>query len=519
MMNRTARVIVGLAFAASLLISSSALAQACLLQSAKGGGPTYRLQTPERWTHAGKGLLGVNTLYYLETDAVWDAGQVVSQLRAAGVDTIRFPGGELADNYDWERHALERPSEWPREAPNEAERRSRTDYREMLAHSREVGVKDIFFVVNVDGAFRASGDVDQNLLRYAKKAARWVKAVRDSGFRVQYWEIGNEPDLASGFPLTASEYARALKIFAREMRAVDSTISIGAAGPAGPKWVAFGDRVSPDTLQALRRPGPTTAELCGSLSHDACVEKMWERARATTTGSAWWPTILAEAHDSFDFAVIHRYSTWRITEDLPKSGLPLTNDIARLRVFLEQQKGTRVSIALTEWNTPSEKRRGAMSEISHLIEIAIQLGNNAVGGVDFALYWPMRLADKSFKPFLTMDGESTPIASFFAIASKLLPGADVAESLSPDGVYTLHIRTKTKNPSGLIVANPTATRSIVEMQEPATAAAQLTVDRLAGEPEGQAVRRTRCTDAILRGGKLKVEVPPRSIAAVTINSH
>jgi alpha-L-arabinofuranosidase len=61
-------------------------------------------------------------------------------------------------------------------------------------------------------------------------------------YGVKYWEVGNEPYTKSdpGYT-TAKDYGDKFKIFARKMKEVDSTISIGAVGLNAPTWYGDGD--------------------------------------------------------------------------------------------------------------------------------------------------------------------------------------------------------------------------------------------------------------------------------------
>lgn len=53
-------------------------------------------------------LLGTNNLYWIDDDRVWANPEFPALLKSLGVQSLRFPGGEVADNYDWETNRLER---------------------------------------------------------------------------------------------------------------------------------------------------------------------------------------------------------------------------------------------------------------------------------------------------------------------------------------------------------------------------------------------------------------------------
>ena len=467
------------------------------------------------WRTVGAAPLGASVLYHLDNDRIWQQEQILSNLKQAHIATLRFPGGELADNYDWERHALEQPDAWPGGAASEAERNERTDYLEFLNAAEKLGVKHLFFVVNVDGAFRAPGDLEKNLKEYAEKAARWVKAANGGNQRVRYWEIGNEPSLYGNYPLSAEEYARALKVFSREMRAADPEILIGAAGPTGTDGIAFADRLTPRQLSEFRKKGGMK-QFYANLGASQCVRKIQKEIPGRAACSPWWPTLLEQAGDSFDFAVIHRYTSINLAADSPRTdAFRLTQAPQRLRAYLEKARGKTTPIALTEWNTPNEKRNRCFTEIDHLLDIAVQIGNNAVGGVDFTHYWPLRPLSSAFKPLLTEDGRMTAVARLFGMAGEMLHEAQAAHYMPVENVYVLNVRRAGQE--GVLIVNTGARPIPVELKIKDDAPkAELIVRRLIGNDDGTVKTLPEYKAACSKTERIQIEIPAKSITSALI---
>lgn len=290
------------------------------------------------WSQGGLGITGASLLYHVDDDAYWRRPQAYEGLRAAHIGALRFPGGELADNYDWERHAVERAADWPGEAATAQGRAARTDFREFIAHAAQAGVGDVFLVVNLDGAFRAAGERRANIERYAQAAARWVAAVNGAGAPLSvHWEIGNEPYLGGSYPLTAREYAQALTVFAAAMRAADPQVRIGAAGPGTLGGVGFADRLGAPALSRLRAGAGNSRRACPGLTTPACIATL-QQGDPVPAPEAWWPTVMQLAAGSFDYAVLHRYA--RATP-LGAAGFPLSERTHRLRRALQQAPAAR----------------------------------------------------------------------------------------------------------------------------------------------------------------------------------
>ncbi|MEW6355379.1 MAG: hypothetical protein AB1696_03560 [Planctomycetota bacterium] len=290
-------------------------------------------------------FFGVNFLFMVEDDASRADGKIETLLREMPCRLIRYPGGEMADNYHWKTHRLDDPKKWPlREGPDT------TDTDEFMAWCRRIGAAPIF-VVNLESGF-IHNDVDAAV----REAAEWVKYCnKEKGYGIKYWEIGNETYLKGTlYPLTAQQYADAFAKFSRAMKAVDPTIKVGAVGPM-------------------------------NVNEVVAIEK-------DKGGPQWWPTVARVAGADMDFAIVHRYYHEGDFDNFAWNPVKVGEPVAELRRFLREQMPNRtVEIALTEWNT---WQKSELQGMAHALLMAEMMARYIEGGVDLANFWPFRNTGK-----------------------------------------------------------------------------------------------------------------------------
>lgn len=376
-----------------------------------------------------KSRFGTNILFWVDTKSDWNKWRLSETLSDLGVAVLRFPGGEAADNYDWFRGEVERDDHWPREATTSAEKLDRIDFKTFLLKAKEIGVEDVYFVVNLEGAFFQPGEFEDNVRKYAKSAALWVKAIHDSDLSVKYWEIGNESYLHSTIPLTAKEYAFALQVFSTEMKSQDPDIQIGAVGPwslDGSNGTAFADRLHPRILNEYRLGLVNGNAPCKKKGKKRCAQRL--NGELSYQSLPWWPQIVALAPDAFDFIVLHRYGI--DTSRKVGEGRSIIGEISRLKRFLVTVKGQAVPIAMTEWNVPGNSNP-KFDEGDHAIEVAAQLLGYYRAGVQDALYWPFRLKGKRYR---LVDSRSSKRYAAFDALKLLAVHSKAQRSLLPASV-------------------------------------------------------------------------------------
>ena len=201
------------------------------------GGPGYSAKVTVDATARGRaiprGLYGVNIEWWRNANGLWDEGgdrldpEALRLTKALRPSIIRFPGGFLGDAYAW-REATGPRKNRPSIVANPSSGEKGTP---------NFGTEEL---VQFAGAVGADLMLQANLgTGTAKMAADWVRYMNDqlrrnpNGPRVLWWEMGNElyhKGDASGGSLSPEAYSDKLRAFAREMRAVDPTIRLGAIG-------------------------------------------------------------------------------------------------------------------------------------------------------------------------------------------------------------------------------------------------------------------------------------------------
>lgn len=190
-------------------------------------------------------------------------------------------------------------------------------------------------------------------------AAEWVRWAKKQGYRVDYWEVGNELDGEwelghvgpDGKVVDADEYARRFVAFAKAMKAVDPTIKVG------------GPTCSNDQLPFVE-------------------------------------TLIRESGELLDFVTFHTYPVlggrkseaerFEHSDDVSKA-------VARIRGWISQYQPGRedeIEIGVTEWHKQVMETRPTV-DLSSGLWSCLFIGHMAGSGVDFANQWDF---------FSTVDG-------------------------------------------------------------------------------------------------------------------
>ena len=313
-------------------------------------------------------FFGVNSLFWITNDSARADGRISAALKAMPCRLIRFPGGEVADNYHWRTNRLDDTKAYPfKDGPE------MLGFDEFIAWTRDIGAEPIC-VVNLESGYK-SGDVGAGV----REAVDWVRYSNvEKHYAVKYWELGNETDLVgTRYPLKAEEYAVAVVQFSTAMKAVDPSICIGALGPVYVHASAMLDTFTPEAAAQAR-----------SMQSWEIKKQKKDLARRADPAPEWWDTLVASARDHFDFAIVHRYDNSRTHFSQANTPpLRLAALVSELDRYLAEKLQRNVPIALTEWNT---WRSAELGPAEHAITIAEQIGNYLEGGVDMATFWPMR---------------------------------------------------------------------------------------------------------------------------------
>jgi hypothetical protein len=243
--------------------------------------------------------LGVN-------HAVWDSqlgtNAVADLMGAAGVRTMRYPGGSYGDIYHWKDNTA--PGGYV--APG-------TDFDTFMGGVRRAGAQPIIIANYGTGT--------------PQEAADWVRYANiTKGYGAKYWEIGNEL-YGNGHYGTAWEaddhadksptgYATEVVAYADAMKAVDPTVKVGAVLTTPANW--------PDAILG----GGDTA--------------------------SWNQTVLSIAGPHIDFVILHWYPGGSKAAETFAKPDQVGDMIYLVRQQISRYAGAnpgRLGIALTEMNT------------------------------------------------------------------------------------------------------------------------------------------------------------------------
>ncbi len=199
-----------------------------------------------------RNAIGINLDYLLDNDSQCPAGspRLAQVLAANGLRCLRYPGGEKSDNYLWTTRSRAdarpiRPEDpvpsplvpraadaayWPSmdkeiANPDRTLAKPPLDFDSFMALCAEAHAEPVI-VVAYDSAREIHKRGEGNSLDdLVASAAAWVKYAKAKGYRVRWWEIGNETD---GKVVSPSLYVEHFKRFAAAMRAQDPDVKIAA---------------------------------------------------------------------------------------------------------------------------------------------------------------------------------------------------------------------------------------------------------------------------------------------------
>ena len=266
--------------------------------------------------------------------AMWDGNlhqntDVINKVRASGVAVMRFPGGSTSDGYHWQDYDPGNPSnQWS------------TNATEFIQFVRAVGAEPMFTANFGSGT--------------AQEAADWVHFTNvEHDWDVKYWEVGNEVygSWETSWTHDATEYVLGdathdgFNAFCQAMKAVDSSILVGAVGTA-----------------------------------------------YSSEYNGWGPTVLQLAGDCMDFYVVHRYPLGPGDLDYqsllmdPPAAWPAIGDSVR-QMMADHAPGRDIQIAVTEYNSYYTEPEELAIQAVNLLFLADTLGQIVDQGFTFANHW------------------------------------------------------------------------------------------------------------------------------------
>ena len=325
-------------------------------------------------SHSGSMLMGVNALYWVETDQRRERPGYLDNLKKLKIQTMRFPGGEVADNYDWRTNTLNDPKRWPTsKSPDDAKKRM--DFDEFMQLQKALGSEPLI-VVNLENGF-VTGDLE----KAADVAAAWVRYANiEKHYNVKYWEIGNESYLIqTRYPLTAKEYAKAFNLFAKKMKAVDPTIKLGANGPFHIDGIAMIDRLTKNNQNIVQNIYYGTKRMK--------VSRQLLQQQKSKIKIKWWRRLFQSTKGNIDFIALHRYVHVRTSKGIAKQSLFLYQTLMHFKTKLNKQLGKDLPIFITEWNI---WKNNLLDYNAYINAVNSIFNSFKAAGINKIYFWPLR---------------------------------------------------------------------------------------------------------------------------------
>jgi hypothetical protein len=292
-------------------------------------------------------LFGINA-------AVWDSAfmsqATTSILTAMKTRALRYPGGSLSDEYDWQSNtSLGNTWTWA------------TGFDAFAAIARAVNAR-VFITANY-----GTGTPQQ--------AAAWVQYSNvNKRYGFEYWEIGNEvygtwETDKQARPHDPFTYATLAKEFIKQMKASDSSIKVGVVVATG------------EDSYANYNDHPAT------------------NPRTQKTHNGWTPVLLATLRSlgvTPDFVAYHKYPQNPSQESdsgLLQSAASWESDAIDLRAQLIDYLGPRaagVEIVCTENNSVSSKPGKQTTSLVNGLFLAESVGQILQTEFNALLWWDMR---------------------------------------------------------------------------------------------------------------------------------
>ena len=191
-------------------------------------------------------IYGNNTAIFMGKDVVGRA-DAMEHYKNAKISVMRYPGGSASDNFFWDGNVptnvksgtainpegtyVNSPSRW------------QMNFDDFMQLANTCGSTPI---ITVNYGYAKYGKSANPVSTAAGYAAAWVRYAKQKGYKIKYWEVGNENfgaweagSVVEGVRLEGDVYGRDFRVFVDSMKAADPSIKIGAVlkeEDAGPEY-------------------------------------------------------------------------------------------------------------------------------------------------------------------------------------------------------------------------------------------------------------------------------------------
>lgn len=282
--------------------------------------------------------LGMNLNFLLDNENVVEPAQEI------GIGSLRYPMGEIADYYLFDRNNPTKPKISIRDSSIWFSRFTDADgiWKNALNFDEFVNIcrslnAEPFVVVGIDALAYTKNSPHATSEEVLQAAIDWVEYANiTQKYQIKYWEIGNETDLSSAHVnWTAKDYANTVVKFSQAMKKVDPSIQIGVNG---------------------------------------------------MTGSAWWDQVMPIVRSDVDFLVTHQYSSMHSYEQWQSNTWKYKYNVEIAQQAIEKYN-PKIKLNITEVSAfnPATSHFNNIWKMLHNFEI---LGNIlCVDQVEYLHFW------------------------------------------------------------------------------------------------------------------------------------
>ena len=441
---------------------------------------------------------GTNFLFWIEDDQAIADGQIAAALEKIPRKVLRYPGGTVADNFHWETNMLDNHCMFPYE-----EGETESDFDEFMSFCNKIGAEPIL-VVNTQSWF-----LQHKIEEGAQEAADWVRYCKEKGYRIKYWEIGNE---TYWHPvMTAKEYGALVNVYAKAMKAVDPDILVSANGHWDPEMVGTKERMDSTQWENIRQ---MYLQIKSTEDYKAVSDyKEKNQRKPNTSGpNKWWTDVLSVCGDNIDMVSVHWYYHDNQVDKIDKRIIQLKKHLKKLKPEKDYL------FCLTEYNCNSD---GLAYRITGLAE---GIGRFLTAGVDLACFWPLRIGGASSaeknRNMLGMDDKQEQYPQqIYTLFAHNLKGEMIACD-TPEEVHTF--AAASSDGITAVVSGRKLKKAAEITLDPGCSLtkAQVTVTTYGAPTDAQrAVLETIPTTWENKNGKIKFTLPPLSFTMITINQQ
>ena len=373
-------------------------------------------------------LMGFNTIYCFENDALWEDGngQIPSLMKKMNTGILRYPGGAVVNRYHWNNLNGEGwKDNWdPNYDPaNDHPESDYMDVDEYMVNVEAIGAEPML------GINMGSGMKYDRVQDGVDEAVALVQYCLDKGYNVKYWYLDNEAyHSGANYTMTAAEYADQINLYAPAMRAVN-----------------------PD------------------------IEFIVNWKRNITSGTASMETLIEKAGDNIDIMEVHWYWQFGLsTFDLWLNSFPMSTknqwyngfdyvrEIMAFKPLVNSLGQGHIKLATNEWNLgPSPSDEETPSKFESALMISEQFSQFIDAGLFMANFWGVHWPNSSgaaVNRYLldpTNNYSPNPLVSVFEMYGDAMGGMQVKCSSLKTGVYDVAVLNEDTNELYIYLLNKT----------------------------------------------------------------